>query len=196
MKTHVLELRPTQFALGMREVEVKVEKLTKMTEKERDEYLHEHRVPVIRARSGHLYLIDHHHLVRACWEARVNHVRVEEKADLSHLVEEKFWQEMKAAGWVYLHDQFGKGPHPPQFLPIDVRGLADDPFRSLAWELREKKGFNKSDKPFCEFTWADFLRRHLDTHPGRLGYEQALAHALELCHRPEAKHLPGYVGDE
>lgn len=193
MKTHVMELKPTQFALGMREVEVKVAKLRKMSGKELDDYLHEHKVPVIQAQGGHLYLIDHHHLVRACWEAHIDHVRVEIKADLSSLSEEKFWEKMKASGWVYLHDQFGKGPHAPQFLPIDVRGLADDPFRSLAWELREKKGFTKSEKPFCEFSWANFLREHIDTHPGRLGYDEALRHALELCHKPEARKLPGFV---
>jgi hypothetical protein len=195
MKTHVLDLKPTQFALGMREVEQKVEKLKKMSATELDAYQHEHRVPVVQAVGGDLYLIDHHHLVRACWEAHITHVRVELKADLSHLGDQKFWEHMTEQGWVYLHDQFGKGPHAPQLLPIDVRGLADDPFRSLAWLVREHKGFNKSERPFCEFSWANFLRQHLDTHPGRLGFEEALRHALDLCHRPEAKKLPGYMPD-
>jgi hypothetical protein len=195
MKTHVLDLKPTQFALGMREVERKVEKIKKLSEKELDEFLHEHKVPVIQAERGHLYIIDHHHLVRACWELHITHVRIELKADLSHLGEEKFWKAMADAGWVYLNDQFGKGPHPPKYLPIDVRGLADDPFRSLAWELREKKGFTKTEKPFCEFSWANFLRQHIETHPGRVGFEAALKVALDLCHKPEAKKLPGYVAD-
>ena len=94
MKAHVLELRPTQFALGMAEVEVKTAKLKKMKFDELSDYLENHRVPVVRSPEGDSYLIDHHHLVRACWEAGVEHVKVELKSDLSHLGQKEFWKEM------------------------------------------------------------------------------------------------------
>src|SRR5476651_713504 len=69
----------------------------------------------------------------------------------------EFWKQLQSEGWIYLHDQFGKGPHAPELLPVDIRGMADDPFRSLAWELRQVKGYTKVDRPFCEFSWANFL---------------------------------------
>jgi hypothetical protein len=192
-KIDLLSLRPTQFALGMLEVETKVRKLRKMSEDELKDYLKEHPVPVVRAPDGEVYLIDHHHLVRACWELGIDKLVLEEKEDFSKLSEEQFWKKMRSSKWLYLHDQFGKGPHSATLLPRDVRGLADDPFRSLAWALREKKGYNKSAIPFCEFSWAEFLRGHILIHPAKIGFKEALKHAVELCHKPEAKKLPGYV---
>lgn len=192
MKVPVLSLRPTQFALGMAEVEAKVAKFREMKHSGLQEYLDSHRVPVVRSPDDHHYLIDHHHLARACWEIGIEHIKVELEADLSKLAHGEFWHEMQRREWLYLHDQFGNGPHPAELLPVDIRALADDPFRSLAWRLREEKGFNKSPKPFCEFSWANFLRAHIQTHPARLGFGHALQKALELCHQPEAKRLPGY----
>ena len=58
----------------------------------------------------------------------------------------------------HLLDQFGLGPHEPRLLPEDIRGLADDPYRSLAWALRHAGAYEKTDLAFSEFKWADFLR--------------------------------------
>ena len=193
MNISVLSLRPTQFALGMREVETKVSHLMSLTHEDLQKYLEAHRVPVVAASGGEFYLIDHHHLARACWESGIMEVKAEKKADLSHLGERDFWKQLQVEGWIYLHDQFGKGPHAPELLPFDVKGMADDPFRSLAWELRQAKGYTKVDRPFSEFRWADFLRKHITIHPSRLGLSQALKLAMELCHHPEAKSLPGYL---
>jgi hypothetical protein len=192
-KVEVLNLRPTQFAVGMREVETKVAKLEKFSHSEREEFLRARPVPVVLGPQGEKYLIDHHHLVRAAWEAGIDDVLTEVKADLGRLKESDFWDHLRKEGWVYLHDQFGKGPHAPEFLPMDVRSLADDPFRSLAWALRDEKGFEKSPIPFCEFRWAEFLRKHIAGHPIRKGFHHSLKEALELCHLPEAKKLPGYI---
>jgi hypothetical protein len=194
-KVQVLHLRPTQFAVGMREVENKVEKLRSLGHNERHEFLHAHPVPVVLAPDGDQYIIDHHHLVRAAWETGIEGIVTEIRADLAKLRPEQFWEHMKKEGWVYLHDQFGKGPHEPEFLPVDVRGLADDPFRSLAWAVREKKGFDKSPIPFCEFRWSEFFRKHFSAHPMKMGFHNAIDQAIKLCHLPEAKKLPGYIGD-
>ena len=40
-----------------------------------------------------------------------------------------------------------------------MKDLVDDPFRSLAGELRRVGGYAKDTTPFSEFLWADFLRR-------------------------------------
>ena len=189
----VLSLRPTQFALGMLEVEVKCTKLRELKHDELKDFLNSHPVPIILAPDGANYIIDHHHLVRAAWEVKITDVTIEKIKDLSHLTHAKFWEEMEKEKWTYLHDQFGKGPHSPEFLPLDVRGLADDPFRSLAWALREKKGYNKTEQPFSEFHWAEFLRKHISFHPIKMGFHKALEEAEKLCHKPEAVNLPGYI---
>lgn len=194
MKTAaILDLRPTQFAVGMREVELKTRKLKDLGHSELKDFLRDHPVPVVVAPDRELHLIDHHHLARAAWESGLNELAIRVEADLSALSPSAFWKKMEERNWLYLRDQFGKGPHAPELLPIDVRGLADDPFRSLAWALREKKGFEKSPVPFCEFRWSEFLRKHIPGNPLRMGFHQALEAALKLCHHPDAKALPGYV---
>jgi hypothetical protein len=45
-------------------------------------------------------------------------------------------------------------------IPKRVSDLVDDPFRSLAGELRRAGGFAKDTTPFSEFLWADFLPAH------------------------------------
>jgi hypothetical protein len=194
MKRDVTELRPTQFALGMLEVEKKAKKLRAMKAGELKEYLEGKPVPVVICLDKQAHIVDHHHLVRACWEIGIDKIVTELKADLSHLKPETFWEEMKRLGWTHLYDQFGNGPHAPALLPLNVRGLADDPFRSLAWAVREAGGFEKVETPFCEFHWADFFRKKVQLARTDFGMDKALKHALELAVKPDAKHLPGWTG--
>src|SRR4051794_21244189 len=99
MKAHVLKVRPTQFAVGMAEVEKKVSKLRKLKDSELENYLDQHRIPIVLAPDRGQYMIDHHHLVRACWEVGIKYVKLEIKEDLSHLKKGFFWKEMKKKKW-------------------------------------------------------------------------------------------------
>jgi hypothetical protein len=157
----VLDIKPTQFTLGMIEVQEKVEKIQKMSSKDREEYLEDRPIPCIHGPQGFYYSIDRHHLLRACWETNIKEVSVDIIADLSHLDTEDFWEVMQKARWVFLMDQFGNGPHSEKLLPKDIRGLADNPYRSLAWMVREAKGFEKENIPFIEFYWADLFRKNV-----------------------------------
>ena len=190
----VLDLRPTQFCLGLREVEWRVAKLKSLRPKDQEDYLKDHRVPVVIGPGGALYMIDHHHVVRAAWEVGLKDVPIEVKADLSHLAPADFWKEMAKNGWVYPYDQFGGGPHDPALLPDTVGGLADDPYRSLAWKVRMDGGYQKTPIPFAEFKWADFFRKNLKAKPYHDDFDKASKEALALAKDPRAKNLPGYSG--
>jgi hypothetical protein len=72
--------------------------------------------------------------------------------------------------------------------------LIDDPFRSLAGELRRAGGFAKDTTPFSEFLWADFLRRRMKRKAVEANFEIALNEALELAKSVDANHLPGWCG--
>jgi hypothetical protein len=194
MKRALSELRPTQFAVGMFEVERKIKKLLSLKDKELHEYLESHPVPVVICRNGDAHIIDHHHLVRACLEAGVEKVLTEIKADFSKMSDQEFWTEMNGKKWTHLFDQFGTGPHDHSLLPLTVRGLADDPYRSLAWAIREAGGYDKSPEPFCEFKWADFFRKKIKLERTEDGFKKAVEAAMKLAASPEAKHLPGYRG--
>ncbi len=191
MKVPVLQLKPTQFALGLREVQRKVAELRALGHAERHDYLHARPVAVVLSPLKFWRVVDHHHHVRACWEAGIEELPLDVKGDFSHLTPAEFWPAMEKARWVHLYDQFGSGPHVPRLLPDDVRGMADDPYRSLAWALRHAGDWVKSDVPFAEFLWADFLRREIEITPGDDGFAAALKAARALARDPKTKHLPG-----
>src|SRR6267143_2087071 len=79
-------------------------------------------------------------------------------------------------------------------LPRSVTELKDDPFRSLAGELRRVGGFAKDTTPFSEFLWADFLRRKMSRKSVEANFEKALEKALALAKSKDAVYLPGWCG--
>jgi hypothetical protein len=79
-------------------------------------------------------------------------------------------------------------------LPRSIAGLADDPYRSLAGELRRAGGFAKDTTPFSEFLWADFLRRRLKRKALDANFEKAVERALTLAKSRDADYLPGWCG--
>ena len=188
---NVLELRPCQFVLGMREVQAKVKRIKAMTPKQRKKYVSEHCVPVVKA-NGQLYLIDHHHFVRACWETGIKKVHVHIISDKGKIDKKAFWKFMQHNHWVHLIDQFGHGPNDPRLLPIDIRGMSDDPYRGLAWAVREAGGFEKIDVPFSEFHWANFLRSRIDLDEIKESFDSALKTAVYTCKSKAASKLPGF----
>ena len=72
--------------------------------------------------------------------------------------------------------------------------LKDDPFRSLAGELRRAGGFAKDTTPFSEFLWADFLRRRLSRKDVDADFEKAIEKGLSLARSKDAIYLPGWCG--
>lgn len=187
-KSLLLKLKPTQFSLGMIEVQEKVEKMRKMSSGQLEKYLEDRPVPCIVGPDNSLYSIDRHHLIRACWELGAKEIDILQIADLSHLEIEEFWDVMKKAKWVYLADQFGNGPHHEKFLPVDIRGLADNPYRSLSWMVREAKGFEKENIPFIEFYWADLFRQYIEFDPSsEVGIKKAKDEALAFIKKQNLK---------
>jgi hypothetical protein len=75
-----------------------------------------------------------------------------------------------------------------------ISGLKDDPYRSIAGELRRMGGFAKDTTPFSEFMWADFMRRRLSKSAVEEDFDKALERAMELAKSEEASYLPGWCG--
>ena len=157
-KPEILDLRPTQFVLGMKEVEYKLAKIKKMNTKEMKAYCDDNVIPVVIGPKKEMYIIDHHHFARSCWEENIDQYTIKVLKDLSLLKEKEFWNAMIENKWVYLNDQFGFGPHSPADLPPNVAYMANDPYRSLAWALRNEGSIKKHSKPFFEFEWGAFFR--------------------------------------
>jgi hypothetical protein len=189
----ITDLRPTQITVGMREVIAKQKAWRESKLKKGEKFLGKHMIPVILGPKGRHYVIDHHHLARALHEEGVKDVAVTVVANLSSLETESFWFVMDNRNWMHPFDDKGRR-RDYQDIPKSVTELVDDPFRSLAGELRRAGGFAKDTTPFSEFIWADFLRRRMKRSFVDKDFERALDYAMELAKNKEADYLPGWCG--
>jgi hypothetical protein len=189
----IKELRPTQITVGMREVRDRRVKLRKSKDKKIGAFLGDHMIPVILGPKKRHYVIDHHHLSLALHREGIEDVLVTVVADLSALENDAFWTVLDHRGWVHPYDEHG---HRRGFsdIPKSVTGLRDDPFRSLAGELRRAGGFAKETTPFSEFLWADFLRRRIKRSDVDKHFETAMKKAMKLAKSEDARYLPGWCG--
>ncbi len=191
--TPILSLRPTQMTVGRQEVVRKRDQWKKATATDLPKFLAQHMVPTIIGLGGQHYVIDHHHLALALHEEGVESVFVTVVADLSRMPENHFWNMMSFKGWTHPYDGTGRR-RPYADLPKTVTGLEDDPYRSLAGELRYNGGFAKDSTPFAEFLWADFLRARIKAKTIKADFNAAVAEALNLAKTGEADYLPGWCG--
>lgn len=194
-KQSIFRLKPTQFAVGMLEIDEKIELVRTFNQKKRRRYVDESPVPVVKSPQGDLYIVDHHHFLFVCYHVGIKKVRVEVIKDLSRskMSYVEFWRWMFKNGRAYPFCQFGEGPRKALYLPRDIRGLADDPYRSLAWFVRKAGAFENSEKNFAEFQWANFFRsRRLLDREGHDGMAGALQKAIKLAQQPAASKLPGF----
>jgi hypothetical protein len=113
--------------------------------------------------------------------------------NLSGLDRDAFWTVMDNRNWMHPYDAEGVR-RPYRDIPKSVTDLIDDPFRSLAGELRRAGGFAKDTTPFSEFLWADFLRRRLKRKLLDHDFDHAIETALELAKSQDAGYLPGWCG--
>lgn len=191
---NILDLRPTQITVGMREVLDKRKRWRETGKKKGERFLGRHLIPVIRGPKRRNYVIDHHHLARALHDEGQKQVAVTVIADLSKLGDpDLFWTVMDNRSWLHPFDAKGERRHYSD-LPKSVIGLVDDPFRSLAGELRRAGGYAKDTTPFSEFLWADFLRRRIKRRLVERDFDSAMERALGLAKSLDADYLPGWCG--
>jgi hypothetical protein len=189
--TPVLELRPTQMTLGLREVALKRKAWKAQGLKKLDGFLAHHMAPVVIGPGGQRYLIDHHHLARALYDEGVGNVFVAIVADFHRLDAPTFWNVMDFHGWTHPFDAKGRRRDCAD-LPKTIKDMEDDPYRSLAGELRNSGGFAKDTTPFSEFIWADFLRPRIKAKDLRKDFDAALARATDFAKSEAANYLPGW----
>jgi hypothetical protein len=190
----ILELRPTQMTVGMREVKEKRQRWREhKSKKKQEELLGKHMIPVVVGPDKRFYVVDHHHLARALHDEGVADILVTVIGDLTMVERDAFWGVMDNKRWVYPYDAKGER-RTFKDLPKSVIELKDDPFRSLAGELRRAGGFAKDTTPFSEFLWADFLRRQMPRKTVEDHFAKAMEKALELAKGENAIYLPGWCG--
>eukprot|EP00879_Flechtneria_rotunda_P016523 GHRR01017292.1.p1 GENE.GHRR01017292.1~~GHRR01017292.1.p1 ORF type:complete len:218 (+),score=61.99 GHRR01017292.1:141-794(+) len=156
----VLDLHPTQLAVGMQQVHEKMEKVASKQQKgpeALDKFLQNHPVPVVLGPNHSPYLIDHHHLCLALQMMGIPQCYAGVVRDYSQLNPEQFWAAMAFHNYLWPYDANGNPVdihELPKLLPHTVKGLVDDPYRSLAALVRKAGGYTKSTKPFSEVSYA------------------------------------------
>ncbi len=189
----LLDLRPTQITVGMREVDAKRKAWRDHPDRKKPDFLGKHLIPVVSGPKGQYYIIDHHHLALALYREGVRRIAVTLVADLHQLPREAFWVYLDNRGWLHPYDAHGRRRSHTR-VPKQITDLVDDPYRSLAGELRLRGGFAKDTTPFSEFLWADFLRRRVEHGLVTKHFSKALSQALKLAKDQEAGYLPGWCG--
>lgn len=189
----IADLRPTQITVGMREVNAKRKHWRDIKAKKGGKFLGAHMIPVILGPKDPHYVIDHHHLARALHEEGVKDVMVTVVSNLSMLESDAFWVVLDNRNWTHPFNDEGRRCGYKD-IPKSVSNLIDDPFRSLAGELRRTGGFAKDTTPFSEFLWADFLRRRIKRKLVENDFDRALETAMKLAKSQDAIYLPGWCG--
>jgi hypothetical protein len=188
----ILDLRPTQMTVGMREVKEKRKRFREKGKKQGD-MIGKHMIPVVRGPDKRYYVVDHHHLARALHDEGIEHILVTVIGDLTMVERDAFWGVMDNKRWVFPYDARGERRRFKD-LPKTIKDLKDDPYRSLAGELRRAGGFAKDTTPFSEFLWADFLRRRIERKMVEDHFSKALEKALAFAKSHDAIYLPGWCG--
>lgn len=212
----ISQLRPTQNAVGMDEVNNKTTRISKKSDARLEDYLLQRPIPIVIGDNGHFYLTDHHHLAISVWRAKGDiAVPVEVTRNWNPIKGSHFWKAMSRQHWVYPFAADGGGPIPIDSMTTHVKDLGNDIYRSLAWVARKKYAYVKSEENviFAEFKWANFFRTRLifsallscrkDCASVTLadiekddpdGYEEMVLEGQYLAQSPEARGLPGYIG--
>jgi hypothetical protein len=189
----IADLRPTQITVGLREVDQKRAEWRARSDAGGDQFLGRHMIPSVLGPKGRHYIIDNHHLARALHDEGVTDVLVSVSADLSALPKDSFWTYLDNRAWCHPYDGDGRRTH-FDAIPGSVDKLKDDPYRSLAGNLRREGGYAKDTTPFSEFLWADFLRARIKRKALETDFRAALARALTLAKTSDAAYLPGWCG--
>jgi len=160
----VEEIRPLQFGIAGIEVECKKNRLESMSDKKLERYTRK-RVNCVIAKKG-VYLVDGHHTSRALLDADIKkeykNVYCDVVANMVHLDQDDFWDDLLLNRRLWLFDEKGSAPLAPEHLPSRLSKMIDDPFRTLAWLTQHAGGFLKTGIDFEDFQWANFYRNTID----------------------------------
>lgn len=182
------------MTVGMLQVKHKCKRLKELKKRpiELVQFILLHPIRVVLGPKGKAYVIDHHHLALALTKAKFETAPMLIEDDFSRLSPTAFWKKMIARQFVHPVDADGK-VLPVTRLPLRLKDLKDDPYRSLAGFVREAGGFNKVQTPFAEFLWADFYRTRIKEKTIRNELSKTLEHALKLASHKDAAALPGFL---
>lgn len=193
MRAQVDDLHPTQLTVGKYEVAIKRKVLANLSHDERKHVIESHWFPGVLGPGNRPYIVDHHHLGLALHEEGAHAVWIMVLKDLRELSIDQFWVVMDHHNWAHPYDNQGIRRDFTS-IPGHLSHMQDDPYRSLAGEVRHAGGFAKDVTPFSEFLWADYFRVRIPLEMVQEHFAHALKKALSWASSQEAHYLPGWSG--
>jgi hypothetical protein len=187
------DLRPTQITVGFKEVDAKRKSWDALSPRDRAKAMQEEFFPAVRGPGKKYFILDRHHAALALFKDKAKNVQVGLVKDLSALSPADFWIFLDHYGWMHCYNAKGKRL-PLDQVPKRLADLRDDPYRSLAGDLRDSGGFSKVDVPFLEFLWANQLRQFVPLRLLKGDSAKALAKAMAIAHSKKCSFLPGWCG--
>jgi hypothetical protein len=181
------------MTVGFKEVAKKRKSWAKLDPADRREAMSQQLFPAIEGPKKTFYILDHHHTAAALVQEKSECVLVGVVKDLSALEMSSFWIFLDHYSWVHPYDETGTRREFTE-IPDTFEDLSDDPYRSLAGEVRDAGGFAKSDAPFLEFLWANHFRSAIPFKLIQHDPKKAIARALALARSPKSDFLPGWAG--
>jgi hypothetical protein len=194
IEAEVRRLHPTQLTVSMAQVnEARVQIRNAVARNQLQDYLSWRPLRGVQGPRGELYVIDPHAIARALSDEGVERCLLVVEQDLSNVVLDRFWVVMERQGWVLPVDASGRR-RAFSAVPRDLFLLEDDPYRTLAAQMRDAGGCDEWEGSAAEVAWANHLRGHV---PGALiagDPAQALRRACEQARAAAAQRLPGWKG--
>jgi hypothetical protein len=189
----IQEIRPTQMTVGFLEIDYRINKWKKMNKLTDKNFLEKHVIPVVIGPNKKYYAVDQHHLTSALIKCNIDKVYITIMSNLKCLNEEEFWRYCDRKGWCHTFDENGNRREYKD-IPKKMKDLKDDPYRSLAGQLRRIGGYAKDQTCFSEFIIADYFRNRIDKKLLSVDFDSALKVAYTMMRSEECKFLPGWCG--
>jgi hypothetical protein len=164
MSSDDVRIQPTQALLGMQEVSCKTAHYASMSSSDLQQYWGKHIVPAVAGSGGGIFVTDHHHSIRALQLAKRADpqdrlVVMNVSATIPASTLDEFWSGMLQANLLWLQDDRFHIPMNPNLLPASLSRMVNDPYRSLAWAVRNNGGYGAVDDPFQDFLYAELMRQ-------------------------------------
>jgi hypothetical protein len=184
------DLRPTRLAVGWREVAEKRRRWLQLPDMARREYRLSHALPTVIGPGGCRYLVGHHHLALALMIDSDAQIWVRTLADWAYLDTYAFWEVLRFNTFSHLFDAEGRRASHAA-IPQSLCDLVDDPFQSLANEVRRRAGVSRATRPHADAVWADFLRLRISRERLAEDFGGAVSEGLLMASSGAACLLPG-----
>ncbi len=181
------------MTLGLDEVASRAAKMADMEPPDLEALLKKKSIPYVLGPRKQIYIVDHHHLVRALLSLKIPEAILGDRvADWSDKETKDFWRLMESTHYCWPIDAEGNR-RPYAAIPTSIADLTDNIWRTLGRYVRGK-AFEDLDTPYQEFMWGDYFRTFMSRRLIELEFDLAAELATKLARLPEAQDLPGYWG--